>query len=117
VYYHSTTPENADLILRNGIDVSKYRSGMFVGFYLSAEPRDLGKATLAIDIDEKQIMDVNDVGDDDLTTADPHWRGMSYGWKNTLISRMAKERGFHGVRNGKDVILFDDKPIRKIVNY
>ena len=120
-YYHQTTPEAAELILKNGIDVTKQQSGLFPGFFISPYPLFsseyyTGKktATLVMDIDEDQIMDVDDIKEDDLTAEDEYWGMMGSGWKNTLITRIAKKRGYNGVRNGKEVILFNDKPINKM---
>ena len=120
VYYHATTPENAESILRTGIDVSKQRGGLFSGFYLSPHPGYFDsfsgdkKVILAVEVDDKQIMDIKDISDDDLTAADEHWRMMSPGWKNTLITRISKEKGFNGLKNGSEIILFNDKSIKSI---
>lgn len=117
-YYHGTSATNAASIIKNGIDPKQYRSGLFRGFYLTPSLNyfDFHKpeAILKIEIDDSEIMDVKDVSEQDLAEEDPHYRSMSYGWRNTLIERIARSRGFFGVKNGNEVILFDPRAIKSI---
>ena len=120
IYYHGTSPENAESILKNGIDPSRYKSGLFKGFYLTPNPTYFDnfdgpkKTILAVEIDDSQIFDVNSVKDVDLATIDPHFKIMSPMYKNTIITKLAQEKGFSGIKNGKEVILFTDRAIRSI---
>lgn len=120
-YYHQTSPEAAESILQNGIDVSKQQGGLFPGFYISPNPNygdgfsySKSKVKLAMEVDERQIMDVRAVTDEDLTAEDGHWKMMGPGWRNTLITRIAKSRGYNGLRNGTEVILFNSKPVSNL---
>lgn len=120
IYYHGTTPENAESILKNGIDPDRYKSGMFRGFYLTPNPTYFNgfsgpkKTILAIEIDDSQILDVESVKDEDLLPIDPHFKMMSPMYKNTMIMKLALEKGYSGVKNGKEVVLFTDRAIRSI---
>jgi hypothetical protein len=118
IYYHGTSSETASLILKNGIDVDKYKSGMFQGFYLTPNLQyfqiNKPQAILQFDIDDNQIIDVKNVSDIELSKLDPHFKMMSYGWKNHLITQYALQNGFSGVRNGNEVILFKNNPIKSV---
>lgn len=115
VYYHGTSEENAASILQNGIDPKRYQSGMFQGFYLTPNLNYFTHsnygAVLQFEIDDAQILNIASITDEDLDKMDSHWRSMSYGWKNSLITKLAQHRGFNGLRNGKEVILLNSKPI------
>ena len=120
VYYHGTTPETAHLILQNGIDVSKYKSGMFQGFYLAPDlsyftnPNPRRSVILACDVDESKLMDVKSITDKDLEEAYPGFKRMSYAYHNHLITQIAKKRGYYGLHNGHEIIILDPKAVRSI---
>jgi hypothetical protein len=120
VYYHGTSEENAASILTNGIDPTKYKSGMFVGFYLSPSLSYFNniegkwKVILAVEIDDSKIIDTGDITDKELSDLDPHFKWMSFGYKNHLMTKYALSKGYSGVRNGREVILFNDKAIKSI---
>jgi hypothetical protein len=115
IYYHGTSDESAKSILAHGIDVSKYRSGMYLGFYLTPnlnyfKHRELERI-LEFKIDESKILDRDTITEDDLAKVDPHYRAMSFGWRNTLVKRICLEHGYSGIRDGKEVILFNNDAI------
>lgn len=120
IYYHGTSEENADLILANGIDPTKYKSGMFVGFYLSPSLSYFNnfdgkkKVILAVEVDDSKIIDTGNITDKDLSELDPNFQWMSFGYKNNLMTKYALAKGYSGVRNGREVILFNDKAIKSI---
>ncbi len=120
VFYHGTTEANAALILKNGFDPSLYRSGMFQGVYLApslsyfATPDPKRPAILAVDVDQSKLLDVKSITDDDMREMDPHFKMMSYGYKNSLITRIAKERRMGGINNGHEVIVFDPSIVRSV---
>jgi hypothetical protein len=116
-YYHGTSPENAESILKNGIDPSRYKSGMFQGFYLTPSIHyfdNQNKSILAIEIDDTQLLDVDTVTDDDLATIDTHFKMMSPMYRNHLVKELALKKGFSGVKSGKEVILFTNRAVRSI---
>jgi hypothetical protein len=117
IYYHGTTPENAASILQTGIDPSKYKSGMFQGFYLTPSLSYFDgqkKSILAIEVDDSQLLDADQVKDEELMSIDPHFKMMSPMYRNSLIKKLALKTGFSGVRNGKEVILFNNEAVKSI---
>ncbi len=134
-YYHGTSKENAESILKNGIDPSKYKSGVFKGFYLTPNLNHFKwfnkqpEVMLRIEIDDDDILDADDVKDKDLDDLyvkmnkpkeddfgyfNPSWRKFGLGYKYNLIELYAKENGYLGIRNGKEVILFSPKAVKDI---
>jgi len=91
---------------------------MFRGFYLAPSlsyfHSKAPEVILAVEIDESKIIDKDAVTDEELAKIDPHFRMMSYGYKNTLIEKYALANGYSGVRNGVEVILFNKSAIRSI---
>ena len=93
---------------------------MLKGFYLTPNPTYFDgfdgpkKTILAVEIDDSQILDVESVKDEDLLPIDPHFKMMSPMYKNTIIMKLALEKGYSGVKNGKEVVLFTDRAIRSI---
>jgi len=111
IYYHGTSVEAAQSILQNGVDPKRYKSGMFQGFYLSPRKPDRYPAVLEFMIDNSKIMDKDNVSEKDLAEVDPHFRSMSYGYRNSLITKIAVQKGYGGIRNGAEIILIDKSPI------
>jgi len=109
--YHGTTRAAAQSILQNGIDPQRYRSGMFRGFYCTPSLNYFAvnrpEVILTIEVDPQSIMNISDITDEDLAQVDPQHRMMSYGYRNSLIEKLARQRGFRGLRSGNEVILLD----------
>lgn len=121
IYYHGTSAVNAQSIIQNGFDFSKYQSGMFQGSYLTPNihyfTHRMPEAILQVDIDDSQLLDVNSVTDQQLSQMDQHFRQMSYGYKNSLIQKYAKANGYSGLKNGHEVIIFDNRIIKSIAPF
>ena len=120
-FYHGTTNGEASLILQNGFDISKYKSGTYEGIYLTPNINyfDDGRhpAILKAEIDPKSIMDVKSVTESDLAQADPHYKMMSYGYRNHLVKQIALQRGFKALKDGPQIILIDPSGVESVSRF
>lgn len=118
IYYHGTTKENAESILRNGVDTSKYQSGIYTGFYLTPSLgyfKDNSKEViLKFTINMSKIVDIHEIKDQDLENLDPHFRMMSYGYKNNLIQKFILKSGRAGLKDNKQLILFNNDAVQNV---
>ena len=131
IWYHGTSKENAESIIKNGIDINRYKSGTFTGFYLTSDisyfPKDTPgtqhskkpEAVLKIEIDASKILDLKDFDEKKLLELDPYLFNpltqSSPVWKNTLIQKYAIKNGYGGVKLGGSVaVLFDNSPVRSV---
>lgn len=131
IWYHGTSKENAESIIKNGIDVDRYKSGTFTGFYLTNDlsyfPKDtIGgyhhkkpDAVLKVEINPLKLLDLKDFDEKKLLDLDPHMNSPHIskppGWKNTLIQQYALKNGYSGVNLGGGIaVLFNNDPVKSI---
>ncbi len=116
--YHSTSPEDAQAILQQGIKKEMNQSGMFRGLHLADQPgyfdiydNNKKTASLAITLDPSKIIDANDITKDDILKVEPWALRSGPGYINHIKQQIAQQRGFVAIRNGHETVLFDPQGV------